>query len=129
MAFSKIVLNAIDKEIDKYAKKMVDITKNEVHVKSGATRDAIVKEKKAIGHYRVGVDAAKLKADPRNIGGIDYSPFYHDGHGPYTIYPKNAKALRWIGKDGKEHFAKYVRIPASAGDPFIKRAVLKRPKL
>ncbi|MHC5215197.1 hypothetical protein ACYSNR_00910 [Enterococcus sp. LJL128] len=122
-------MNSINKRIDNYATKMEQTIKDEVHVKSGATRDAITKEKKGEGHYLVGVDAAKLKADSRNIGNIDYSPFYHDGHGPYTIRPKNAKALRWIGRDGQVHFARSVRIPASAGDPFIKRAVLRRPKI
>lgn len=130
MAIAKIVMNSIYQEIDQYAEKMEDILKEEVHVSSGATRDAITKEKKGEGHYLVGVDAAKLKADPRNIGKIDYSPFYHDGHGPYTIYPKNAKVLKWTDKKtGQTRFAKYVRIPASAGDPFVKRAVLRRPKL
>lgn len=129
MVLSKIVLKAIDKEIRDYADKMEGIAKEEAHVKTGALRDSISVEKKAEGHYLVGVDTAKLKSDPRNIGGIDYSIFYHDGHKAYTIRSKNAKALRWIGKDGKVHFAKSVKIPASAGDPFIKRTVARRPKL
>lgn len=129
MALKNIVMRAIDKEIDQYAEKMKTIVKEEAHVKSGALRDSISKEKKGEGHYLVGVDAAKLKSDARNAGGIDYSPFYHDGHGPYTIRPRNRKALRWVGSDGNIHFAKSVRIPASAGDPFIERAVRRRPKL
>ena len=31
-----------------------------------------------------------------------------------TIYPKRAKALSWIGEDGKRIFAKSVRIPTRA---------------
>lgn len=129
MALANLVMKAIDKEIESYANKMMQIEKEEVHVQSGALRDSIVVEKIAPGHYRVGVDPTKLQADPRNIGGIDYSVPYHDGHKPYTIRPKNGKALRWVGKDGNVHYAKSVRIPASAGDPFIKRAVLRRPKI
>lgn len=29
--------------------------------------------------------------------------------GPMIIYPKKAKALHWVGSDGKHHFAKKVR--------------------
>ncbi|GCF92500.1 hypothetical protein NRIC_03910 [Enterococcus florum] len=129
MALKKIVMRAVEKEIEDYTNKMVDILKQEVHVKSGATRDAITKEKKGKAHFLAGVDVSKLKADPRNIGGVDYSVFYHDGHAAYTIRPRKAKALRWLGKDGKVHFAKSVRIPASAGDPFVARAVARRPNL
>lgn len=129
MALKKIVMDSIDKEISEYTKKMERILKAEAHVKSGALRDSITTEKKGDGDYLTGVDAAKLKSDSRNPGGIDYSPFYHDGHGPYTIRAKNAKALRWIGADGNVHFAKSVRIPASPGDPFVERAVLRRPKI
>lgn len=129
MALRDIVLKAVDSEIKQYADKMKEIMKREAHVKTGALRDSIDVEKKDKGHYLVGVDVAKLKADPRNIGGIDYSGYYHDGHGPYKIVAKRAKALRWVGKDGKVHFAKSVQIPASAGDPFVERAVERRPKL
>ena len=129
MALAKLVMNSIEKELDDYAKKMENVVKSEAHVKSGALRDSITTEKKGVGDYLVGVDAAKLKADLRNAGGIDYSPFYHDGHGAYRIVAKRAKALRWVGSDGQVHFAKSVNIPASAGDPFIERAVARRPKL
>lgn len=129
MAIAKLVMKAIDKDIEGYANKIMKLEKEEVHVQSGALRDSVRVEKIASGHYRVGIDTAILRADPRNVGSIDYSVPYHDGHKPYTIRPKNAKALRWVGKDGNVHFAKSVRIPASAGDPFIKRAVLRRPKI
>lgn len=129
MALKNIVLSAIDKEIGKYAKKMETVAKDEAHVKSGALQDSISTEKVSEGRYLVGVDTAKLKADPRNPGGVDYSVPYHSGHRTYVIRAKEGKVLRWVGKDGKVHFAKSVTIPASAGDPFIERAVLKRPKL
>lgn len=129
MSIKKIVMDITEKKTDGYAKKVKQLLKEEVHVKSGALRDSIEDEKKGPGHHLIGVDAAKLASDPRNVSGMDYSVPYHDGHRAYTIRSKNAKALRWIGKDGKVHFAKSVRIPASAGDPFIERAVKRRPKL
>ena len=129
MSIAKIVMKAVGKEVEQYADKMEKILKEECHVKSGALRDSITIEKKGEGDYLVGVDTGRLQSDPRNIGGIDYSRFYHDGHGSYIIRPKSAKALRWVGSDGAVHFAKSVRIPASAGDPFVKRAVAKRPKI
>lgn len=129
MAIAKIVLREVDRHIENYAKQMQKIVKDEAHVKSGALRDSVSVEKKGEGNYLVGVDADKLKADPRNAGGTDYSVPYHDGHRTYIIRAKNKKALRWGGNDGEVHYAKSVTIPASAGDPFIERAVLKRPKV
>ena len=129
MSLTTIAMDKINKEIKEYAKTMEKVVKEECHVKSGALRDSISTEWKGFGDYLVGVDAAKLKADPRNIGGIDYSKHYYYGHRAYVIRARNAKSLRWVGKDGKVHFAKSVRIPASAGDPFIERAVARRPKL
>lgn len=128
MAIAKTIIKQIDSEIESYANKMEVIVKGEAHIDSGALRDSITTEKKANGSYLVGVDAAKLKSDARNASKTDYSVPYHDGHRAYTVRAKKAKALSWIGKDGKRHFAKSVRIPASAGDPFIERAVQKRPK-
>lgn len=129
MALAKIVVGLLEKRIDKYADEMTKILKGEAHVKTGALQDSIEKKKLGEGHYFCGVNGSKLKADPRNVSKKNYAPPYYYGHGAYIIRPKNAKALRWIGKDGKEHFAKYVRIPASAGDKFVDRAILKRPKL
>lgn len=129
MAIAKLLMQQIDKEIEAYAEKVETVVKSEAHVDSGALRDSITTEKKANGSYLVGVDAAKLKSDPRNASKMDYSVPYHDGHRAYTVKAKKAKVLSWIGKDGQRHFAKSVKIPASAGDPFIERAVSKRPKI
>lgn len=129
MAIKSIVLDQAYKKVDEYAKTMEKLLKQECHKRTWALHDSMRTEKKGKGHYLTGVDAAVLKADDRNIGGIDYSPHYYYGHPAYTIYPKTKKALRWKGSDGKYHFAKSVRIPASAGDPFIERAVLRRPKI
>lgn len=129
MAIEKILLDRLGKRIGNYAYKFEKILREEVHSNSGALRDGIKTEKKGTGDYLVGVDPQILKADPRNAGGIDYSEFYYFGHKAYTIYPKTAKALSWIGKDGVRRFAKYVKIPASAGDDFIGRAMKRRPKI
>lgn len=73
MALKKIVIQSIEKEIDNYAKKMEKIIKEEAHVKTGALRDSITIEKESDGSRLIGVDVAKLKSDPRNVGGLDYS--------------------------------------------------------
>lgn len=127
MSLEITVTKMLEKEIDKYADKMLKITKQEAHQKTGALRDSIRKEKKKYG-YKIGVDSDVLKADSRNIGHIDYSPHYYYGHGGYTIVPKNKKALRWEDSTGV-HFAKKVHIPASSGDPFLERAIARRPKI
>lgn len=129
MSIRSIVLNGINSEIENYAKEIQKLQKEEVHVKSGATRDAISVEKISEGHYKVGVDVAKLKSDPRNIGGLDYSLPYYYGHKGYTIKPVKAKALRWTDSNGNTRFAKFVKIPPHPGDPFILRAYKRRPKL
>ena len=129
MPIEKIVIKALDSEIAAYAEDIKGIVKAEAHVKTGALRDSISIEKEGECEYLVGVDAEKLKSDPRNIGGIDYSVPYHDGHKAYKIVAKRAKALRWVGKDGNVHYAKSVQIPASPGDPFNERAVKRRPRL
>lgn len=129
MALKNIIVNAVNKEIDNYAKDIEKIMKSEVHVKSGALQDSISTEKKSDGHYLVGVDAAKLISDGRNISKTDYSKPYYYGHRAFRIVPKRAKALRWTDEAGFVHFSRSVKIPASAGDPFINRTMLKRPKL
>ncbi|MGM0175689.1 hypothetical protein IGI53_003125 [Enterococcus sp. DIV0788_1] len=129
MSIKTIVLEKVDARVDEYAKEIEKLLKQEVHKRTWACHDSITTEKKGKGHYLIGVDAAVLKADDRNIGHIDYSPYYYYGHAAYTIYPKNKKALRWKGPDGQWLFAKSVRMPASPGDPFIERAVARRPKI
>ena len=128
MSVTKTVMTSIKKRFDEVVDEAVKITKGEVNVRSGALRDAIGKEKKGDFEAMVGVDADKLKADPRNIGKIDYSMPYWKGHRTYTIVPKNGGVLSWIGKDGKRAYSKGHKIPAHAGDPFIERAIAKLPK-
>lgn len=129
MSLHKTAQIIIDKKTKKYADDVLKVMKQEVHVQSGALRDSLESKKVGKGHYFVGVNPAKLKADPRNAGGKNYSIPYYYGHNGYTIKPKNKKVLSWIGKDGQRKFAAYVRIPPHPGDPFIERTILRRPKI
>ena len=105
------------------------IMKGVVHIKSGALHDSIRQHRVKKGHYWVGVDVNKLKADPRNIGRISYAPMYRFGvKKPYVIRPKKANVLRWFGEDGKPRFAKYVTIPARPGHDFIQETLRKLPR-
>src|SRR5262245_770883 len=45
------------------------------------------------------------------------------GTGPFTIMPRNAPMLSWIGRDGHRHFAYRVNHPGIAARPFIRRTV------
>lgn len=53
----------------------------------------------------------------------EYAPYVEFGTRGHRIYPKNAKALRWVGKDKKVHFAKHVDIPPMPPRPFLGRAL------
>ena len=128
MSVTQTVMAMLKKRFDEVVDESVKITQDEVNVKTGALRDSICSEKKGDFEAVIGVDAGKLKSDLRNIGKIDYSLFYWKGHRTYTIHPKRAKVLSWVGSDGKRRFAKKVTIPAHAGDPFIERAIAKIPK-
>lgn len=124
------IIKKIEASIDQYASDVEKTMKKEIHVDTGVLRDSIVKEKKSKDLSVVRIDTNKVASDPRNKSRIDYSWYYYKGHKEYiTITAKNAKALRWIGKDGKVHFAKSVRIPPSAGDDFIGRTLAHLPRI
>lgn len=116
-------------KFERYADEAEKVLKQEVPVgETGALRDSITKERKSFGNYRVGVDGAKLASDNRNPSQFDYSPVVVNGHGGYTIRPVRAKALRWVGKDGRVHFAQRVYIPPASGNDFVARAQRRVPK-
>lgn len=130
MALRKLVIRAIEKELEEYAQKIEDLQREEVHVKTGALRDSITTEKKGKGHYLVGIDVTKLVNDNRNIGHIDYSRAYYFGSRPHIIRAKKPGGkLAFIGNDGLWHFPTFVRHPGYKGDRFIERALARRPKL
>jgi len=125
MTLGKMVMAEVDKSLKKFAKTAEKTMKGEAHVKTGALSSSITTDFKSSDDFTVGVDSDKLKADPRNVGGIDYVLFYWKGHRSYTIRPKSAKVLSWVGPDGKRRFAKSVKIPAHPGDPFIERTLAR----
>lgn len=45
--------------------------------------------------------------------------FVHWGTQSHVIRPKERKALRWVGKDGKFVFSKRVQHPGYKGDPWL----------
>ena len=49
----------------------------------------------------------------------DYALPVHEGTKPHDIRPKNAKALRWFGADGKPIFAKVVHHPGTPARRFL----------
>lgn len=117
-------------KFERRAKEFEEALKAEAPVgETGALRDSITSERKSLFNWRVGVDSAKLAGDPRNPSKRDYSVWVVFGHSGYTIRPVRARVLRWIGKDGQVHYAKYVYVPASKGNNFPARARHKVPSL
>lgn len=61
----------------------------------------------------------------------DYAAFVELGTGTrgefpgqtITIRPKNAKALRWVGSDGRVHFSKVVHSPGMKARPYLRPAL------
>ncbi|MCJ7559182.1 hypothetical protein MUO79_01010 [Candidatus Bathyarchaeota archaeon] len=50
-----------------------------------------------------------------------YAPFVDQGTRPHTIYPVNAKVLRWYGPYGEAVFSKSVHHPGFAGRFFMSK--------
>lgn len=110
--------------IEDKAKECENIMKQVIHKKSGALSDSVEIQKINDYTYKVGVNEIKLINDPRNIGHINYTPFYYYGTKAYTIRAKNAKYLHWT-KNGKNYFAKSVRHPAVKPHNFIQDTLNK----
>lgn len=56
---------------------------------------------------------------------VNYATFVEYGTRPHPIAPKNKKALRWVGANGRFVFAKKVpRHPGYKGDPFLHKAAM-----
>lgn len=51
--------------------------------------------------------------------------FVHWGTRPHVIKPKNKKALRWAGADGRFIFARAVNHPGYRGDAYLVEAARK----
>lgn len=116
--FDEIVVKT-EKQLRQLEDEAYNKMRENVGVKSGALRDAIVKERHE-NYTDIVVDSEKLIADPRNKYHVDYSLWHHDGHGGFYLRPKNAKALSWIDpKSGKRRFSKGHWIPPYPGNPFV----------
>lgn len=85
-------------------------------------------------HTQTGALARSLRLRSDGEGGwvighdqqhASYAPFVHWGSRPHVIRPREKKALRWpTGQGGKTGFAfaKWVRHPGYAGDPYLVKA-------
>ena len=85
-------------------------------------------------HTQTGALARSLRLRSDGEGGwiighdqqhAPYAPFIHWGSLPHIIRPRDKKALRWpSGQGGKTGFvfAKWVRHPGYAGDPWLVKA-------
>lgn len=50
---------------------------------------------------------------------VPYAKYHQEGTPPYTIRPREAKALRFVGNDGEWVFAREVRHPGLPARPFL----------
>lgn len=50
---------------------------------------------------------------------VPYAVFHQQGTSPYTIRPREAKALRFVGNNGEWVFAREVRHPGLPARPFL----------
>ena len=86
------------------------------HNRSGAMVRSVYLRRIGTMAFEVGHD---LQQAPHAI-------FVHWGTRPHVIRPKNKKALRWaVG--GVFRFARMVRHPGYAGDPWLVRAAARAP--
>lgn len=110
-----------------------------------ATRQALAATAVQVEHY-IEVEAAKhnqtgalvrslykrQSGDAWEIGhDLRHAPhavFVHFGTKAHVIRPKNKKVLRWAG-GGLFHFAKQVKHPGNAADPWMTRAAALAPRL
>ena len=59
-----------------------------------------------------------------------YAAALHDGTRAYTIRPRNARVLRFQGRDGSTVFARQVNMPARPGRPWLVNAFnMEAPRL
>lgn len=76
-------------------------------------------EQSVMTDYRAGGLTGVITLDSNRA---NYGYFVHHGFPAHNIRPKNKKALRW-SSGGRFAFAKSVRHPGFAGDPFVFNAL------
>lgn len=102
-------------------REVVDVTRR---VLNQATIDTPVDT----GRLRAGNQSHVDRQGPVAVGVVfnntDYAPAVHDGSRAYTVRPRSKKVLRFtVG--GEVIYARYARIPAREGRPWLYRALQK----
>ena len=108
------VLKAIMKGIDWGAEKVKKTAKDKVPVDTGRLKKSI-EIKKIKGGKSIGPDTP-------------YDTYVEFGTGPHLIKPVRASVLHWVGKDGKDHFAKSVMHPGTRRQPYMRPAIQENRK-
>ncbi|MCL2864549.1 MAG: hypothetical protein FWE25_03300 [Lachnospiraceae bacterium] len=123
------ILDAVEEEVDDFAKRLEESMKSTIRSNSGALKDSITTEKESSTLTRVGVDAAKLQGDGRNQGGehakdgFDYSKAYLNGRsGGRALKPKGKRSMKWDTKYSKGSAMK-VSQGAQDGHDFLAEAI------
>lgn len=112
-SFARLAPSAKRQALEGVAQTAFDTARREVakHVRTGALEDSLSLKPEGEDAWIVGHDSNRA---PHAI-------FVHWGTRPHTIGPKERKALRWVHGNGFV-FARLVRHPGYAGDPWLERA-------
>lgn len=108
------VLAAIMKGIDFGAVKVKKTAQEKVPVDTGRLKKSI-EIKKITGGKSIGPDTP-------------YDIYVEFGTGPHLIKPVRASVLHWVGKDGKDHFARSVMHPGTRRQPYMRPAMNENRK-
>lgn len=89
-----------------------------MHIEADAKQNAPV----LTGRLRASI-TSKLKSWNEGVVGtnVKYAPYQEYGTRAHVIYPKHARALRWVS-GGRVHYAKHVFIPAMRGKYYMRAA-------
>lgn len=92
------------------------------HTKTSALRQSL--------YNRAIPGGREIGHDPQRA---PHALFVHWGTRPHVIKPKNKKALRWAGANGRFMFAKAVSHPGYKGDPYLveaaREAIRRMPEI
>ena len=112
----KIIKQYIENLLEAFCIEMVTQAKLNIqlngHIKTGNLKNKIGWRKTGDLQYEVFSDA-------------EYSGFIEYGTKSHEISAKVAKALHWIGDDGKDKFAKKVFVSGIKASPFMEPAYLE----
>ncbi len=108
------ILKALWKTVDWGAAKIKKRAMAKVPVDTGRLKKSI-KIKKITGGKSIGPDTP-------------YDIYVEFGTGPHLIKPVRASVLHWVGKDGKDHFARSVMHPGTRRQPYMRPAMNENRK-